>query len=189
VSTSTSITFAPLDGAPGHRLQRLYIGRGNTLHADPPAGSGSIASDRRGAFTFVHTFDADTVLRGALVLTCSMDAASVKRGRFCASLSRRVSPGPAHRHEADQLLPCTTAYLREPDHACCGIMQAISLTMTTRPTVFGAGDQLVLRLTLAAPRGSDAVMHGVMRFGASAPGVLAFSVGAVAPDQSGQGLP
>jgi hypothetical protein len=48
--------------------------------------------------------------------------------------------------------------------------------MTTTPAWFKAGDQLVLTLTLAAPRGSESVMHGVLYFGPGADSVLTFSV-------------
>jgi hypothetical protein len=149
------------------------------LHAQPAAHGGSIASDASGAFSFVHTFDHDVHLGGAMVLTCWIDAASAQRGRFCASLGHRAAPGKTRESKEDRPLPCVTGCMRDPGSAA-GAPSArgpvpVSLTMTTTPAWFKAGDQLVLTLTLAAPRGSESVMHGVLYFGPGADSVLTFS--------------
>lgn len=177
VTTSRSASPSPV----AHHLQSLYIGRANGLHAAPAAGCGSLASDANGTFSFTYTFGQDVHLGGALVLSCWMDAASVERGRFCAALSQRTPPNRAGWHQEDQPLPCITGYMREPGQACDGAMLQVALTMTTRPTAFMAGDQLVLRLTLTPPKGSDAVMGGTMYYGANAASVLTFSTVPVTP--------
>ena len=162
------------------QLQSLFIGRGGSLQSEPAPHSASLASDHEGAFTFTHTFGHDVHLGGALVLSCTMDAASVERGRFCAALFQRTPSARSRWQKDDQPLPCITGYLREPGQACGGAMLQVALTMTTRPTAFLAGDQLIVRLTLAAPKGSDAVMRGTIYSGAAAGSVLTFSTVPVA---------
>jgi hypothetical protein len=161
-------------------LESLFIGRGGTLHAHAATHGGSVASDATGAFSFVHTFDKDVHLGGAMVLTCWIDAASAQRGRFCASLGHRAAPGKTRENKEERPLPCVTGCMRDPRSAAPEISARapvpVSLTMTTTPAVFKAGDQLVLTLTLAAPRGSESVMHGVLYFGPGADSVLTFSV-------------
>lgn len=161
-------------------LESLFIGRGGSLHANAATHGGSVASDPAGAFSFVHTFDHDVHLGGALVLSCWIDAASAQRGRFCANLAHRAAPGRMRENKEDRPLPCVTGCMRDPGAAAStpGARGPVpvSLTMTTTPAWFKAGDQLVLTLTLAAPRGSESVMHGVLYFGPGADSVLTFSV-------------
>lgn len=166
-------------------LESLFIGRGNSLQAHAAAHGGSVPSDPRGAFSFVHTFDSDVRLGGALVLSCWMDAASAERGRFCAALGQRAAARTREGKE-ERPLPCFTGYAREPVPPGHGDRLPVSLTMSTTPTLFKAGDQLVLTLTLAAPKGSDAVMRGVLYFGAGTDSMLTLSVIPVAGSTSGQ---
>lgn len=176
-STTSSSAVAHADCS---HLESLFVGRGTTLHAQPAAHGGSIASDATGAFSFVHTFDHDVHLGGAMVLTCWIDAASAQRGRFCAKLGHRAAPGKTRESKEDRPLPCVTGCMRDPGNAVSTPSARgpvpVSLTMTTTPAWFKAGDQLVLALTLAAPRGSESVMHGVLYFGPGADSVLTFSV-------------
>jgi hypothetical protein len=178
VDTSTSST-AP-SAEPVAHLESLFLGRGGSLHATAAPHGGSIASDATGAFSFVHTFDHDVHLGGAMVLTCWIDAASAQRGRFCAKLGHRAAPGKTRESKEDRPLPCVTGCMRDPGNAVSTPTARgpvpVSLTMTTTPAWFKAGDQLVLALTLAAPRGSESVMHGVLYFGPGADSVLTFSV-------------
>lgn len=181
-SADTSPDIPRVDSA--YQLQSVYIGQGGYLKPHLPSASGNLASDEDGVFKLIHTFDSDAGLGGALVLTCWIDAVSVAQARFCASLSRRISPGRTHWHEEDQPLPCITSYVREAVCPCLGDMRQITLRMTTRPTRFFRGDQLVLRLALAPPRGSEVVIHGLLHFGGNAPSVLMFSVDTATPAHS-----
>jgi hypothetical protein len=182
VTPAIPSTPSPVPAETVTHLESLYIGRGGTLHTHAAAHGGSVASDPAGAFSFVHTFDHDVHLGGAMVLTCWIDAASAQRGRFCASLGHRAAPGKTKTREnkEDRPLPCVTGCMRDPGSAAPAMSARapvpVSLTMTTTPAWFKAGDQLVLTLTLAAPRGSETVMHGVLYFGPGADSVLTFSV-------------
>lgn len=164
-------------------LHNLYLGRARTLQASPPSDDGALASDQHGAFAFTHTFDSAVVLGGALVLTCWLDADSVERGRFRADITRRPALTRGGRTPVDEHLPCITGYRREP--RCAGARpptaMSVALTLTTKPACFQAGDQLVLSLTLVAPKGSEAIMKGKLYFGPAMPGTLTFTAQAGAP--------
>lgn len=175
---------APAAAASKCDLQNLYLGRARTLQASPPADDGALASDPHGAFSFVYTFDRAVYLGGALVLTCWLDADSVERGRFRADITRRPAPSRGGRKPVDEQLPCITGYRREPH--CAGAepptAMPVALTLTTRPACFQAGDQLVLALTLVAPKGSEAIMKGKLYFGPAMPGTLTFTAQAGTPE-------
>jgi hypothetical protein len=174
---------APAVSAAKCDLQNLYLGRARTLQARPPAHDGALASDQHGAFSFTHTFDSAVYLGGALVLTCWLDADSVERGRFRADITRRPALTRSGRKPVDEQLACITGYRREPHCALAEPPAAmpVALTLTTKPACFQPGDQLVLSLTLVAPKGSEATMKGKLYFGPAMPGTLTFTAQAGTP--------
>lgn len=163
-----------LESTPTHHTQRLFIRKNGTLGATPAACSGSLASDRHGGFVLTHTFDRDTHIGKALTVRCWMDAPSAERGHFVASLGQRACHADVKWGEADRALPCITGHTQT---ACCGEPQKkrlVELAIVTTPTLYKAGQTLILTVTLGAPKGSEAIMRGTMYVGGAADSAVLF---------------
>lgn len=155
---------------------RLFVHKNRKLGEKPPPVSGSLASDRNGAFVFTYTFNGDTKINKTLSVYCWMDAPSAERGYFVASLSQRACYPDVRWGDADRALPCVTGYTRTP---CCGEQQKkrmVELAIVTTPTLYKAGQTLVLTIRLAAPKGSETIMCGTLYVGGDAPSAVVFDV-------------